>query len=418
MNRQAEALLSLPVDNDIPDQPVVTALNRGESSRWLAARNRRKVRPTRFARQHVPDMEVKESNASELPHSGARPVGQTVRHPFKNVNQKPVSPFHAQLLNGPITQTDPAQAFSGVGLCGLETDRLEHEMTLDMLNQEPSYEGLYAFPNTGILRSLSRNRVVAGLIGLCVLASSVYAGLGFWWLNARATSRVAEPVNLLNIKEDASGGNPLLKNINALQKNPIVVPREVSPNHGILLAQAKPVKVFSMSELKSTNLEPTGRPDPFAPLIQTDETGNAFDPSAKAEEEKPKDLLQDLQYTGFIGDVNSRDKLAIIKVADTGTMIKKVGDSFYVEGQRVILKTVSKNRLQLNLAGKSRELPLNPYQDSQPDNGQSASGSAAAASNATSANAGQAGSAASSAGFDSTRSSRQQINSLNPKLRD
>lgn len=263
-----------------------------------------------------------------------------------------------------------------------------------------------------LVKVLSKPKPVVLIIGLCLLASSVYAGLGCWWLAsgyaAPASQTSVEPVNLMSVQEEDANATPVkklsLKNIQAIQDQPaIIVPKEPSTEpdalsigaQGTLLAQAdaptnpKATTAPTVTGIKTNPPELTGRPDPFAPLIQI----NSSLPNAPtAIGTTKKDVLEDLQYTGFIGNANAKNKLAIIKVPNPAggpnlTLIKKVGAAFLVEGERIVLRGITKQALQLSVSGQTRTLTLAPYQEivaSSPNSSDDTTGSGQSASDSTS----------------------------------
>lgn len=133
-----------------------------------------------------------------------------------------------------------------------------------------------------------------------------------------------------------------------------------------LLAQSSPER-FSVESIKRDlkSDEPIGRTDPFEPLVRSGTDAAIFGPGSEK-----RDLLQDLQYTGFIGDVQAKDKVAIIHVADPlagqKTVIKKAGEVFQVEGKRALITAIARDGLRLSLDGRSRWLPLQPYAEAAP----------------------------------------------------
>lgn len=138
---------------------------------------------------------------------------------------------------------------------------------------------------------------------------------------------------------------------------------------------------MSEEKIKREMNDPLGRPDPFSPLVKE------FDPSTVVETkavEAPRDVLLDVSYTGFIGDKDSANKVAILHIADPGntetTVIKKVGESFLVEGQSVTLRSIDSSGIRVNLAGNTRFLNLQSFKTAlQTPSG--APGSAPGASN-------------------------------------
>ena len=109
-----------------------------------------------------------------------------------------------------------------------------------------------------------------------------------------------------------------------------------------------------------SDLGETGKLDPFAPLVAG--PGEAsFDPT------KPKDILDNVLFTGFINDTNAKEKVAVIRIGDSIagsiTVVKKIGETFYLEDQKVMIKDIKAKTLYLSIAGARRTLSLTPYVD-------------------------------------------------------
>lgn len=255
-------------------------------------------------------------------------------------------------------------------------------------------------PESWLVKLFSRPKLAAGIIGMCVLTSSVYAGLGLWWLsNSSPVSNAAEPVNLLNVNESEQihqDNKSLFRHIDSIQhQNNIIVPNESEgqsgkkPQRDLLALAPAATQSFDLQDIKRTISEPTGRPDPFEPLV-----GANGERQSGPEEVKKKDVLEDLQFTGFIGDINSKSKVAIIRVTDptsgtAKTLIKKAGQSFTVEGEKVVLKGISKGSLLLSVSGETRVLSLNPYTETvASSSGNTAAQGAAGTSGSTAASGG------------------------------
>lgn len=131
------------------------------------------------------------------------------------------------------------------------------------------------------------------------------------------------------------------------------------------LAQSSTSTNFTDASIKRELHDPIGRSNPFDPLVHIDV------PGVVSEEKKEKrDVLLDLQYTGFIGDAYSREKLAIIRYSDpmgsTKTLLKKVGDAFLVEGERASINAISREGVRVILSGQKRWLALQPYTETAP----------------------------------------------------
>jgi hypothetical protein len=272
-------------------------------------------------------------------------------------------------------------------------------------SQYQQYESVWA-------KLFERPRLLLGVLGLGIVSCSIYIALGYWCFGNSPSSQAAEPLTMLNLKDSAQneGDNPTstFNNIRSIQQN---APDDAAPSSlkptgkptGVLLAQADPMGGFSAAApLPATKMpvkyEPTGRVDPFAPLVSGASTST--DADSKKPEEIKKDILADVQYTGFIGDINSRDKVALIKVVDTvsgisKTMIKKVGQALSINGERVVLRAISKKTLYLSIQGESRQLGIQQYQatkpvPSAPGAGPSAAGAPGAAAGAMSGATGSA----------------------------
>jgi hypothetical protein len=273
---------------------------------------------------------------------------------------------------------------------------IEGETEAEWMARYQRYESVW-------VKLFERPRLLLGMLGLGIVSCSVYIALGYWWFGGSPISQAAEPVNMLDVQEDVNrtgqeDPTSVFNNIRSVQQEthetkskgpeapssksevaksgPKSEPKfgPKSGHRNILLAQATPAAGSLAGEpagasgatepLKS---EPVGRLDPFDPLV----TGGGDVQNAKPEETKKKDVLMDLQYTGFIGDINSRDKVAIIRVNDsitgaTKTQIKKVGESFPVSGENVVLRSISKKSLLLSVQGETRQLDIQPYQALKP----------------------------------------------------
>jgi hypothetical protein len=211
-----------------------------------------------------------------------------------------------------------------------------------------------------------------------VAASAIYAALGLWLYVSidDHLAQQAEPIALLSTQDSENAHadtRRVLENIQQVQQDQVSMHRSRTSEQG-LLAQGAPQtglpgepagdEKFSMASLKEMGSDAAGRPDPFEPLVQPASAIGApiSDPG------QARDVLDSLNFTGFIGDTNSRDKVAIIKVLDpmagtSRTLIKKAGDSFMVDGERVVLKSISKNSLRLGVNGQTRQLSLSAYQE-------------------------------------------------------
>lgn len=397
IQQQATTLLDIPqVESMMPAMPAAPVLQHsqpenlifklpeGETSQWVpeAIAPKRVSRPSRQLPKPIirkkgeqPASSQQIANKATTPRSNPLPplnenlyTEPVAMQPQTTINKKEMNQRVQQFLNefqpapAPIipeqAPVHPAQPKTPA-LTEAETG-----IMLDMLHEEALIENLPETQSGWVSRTLSRPKIVTGIIGICLLASTVYAGLGYWWLNATSLSHAAEPNSGIESSATPRNNDSMFKNIETLQNETnIIIPNEQADMGETLLAQAGPAKTFTMAELKSDLTGPTGRPDPFSPLIQ--EGNSAFSPLE--DPKKKKDVLLDVQYTGFVGDVNSKDKVAIIRVNDPAsgakTLIKKAGDSFYVDGERIVLNAIAKNNLSLRVSGASRNLSLNPYQE-------------------------------------------------------
>lgn len=261
-------------------------------------------------------------------------------------------------------ETPQAQVQHNIPDSNSETDKI-----LNLFNEEVANESLNSVRMHWVAKAMKQPKLVMGLIGFCLLTASIYGGLGYWWLTGAGFSHAAEPdstvTNFYVEKNKVKPRLHFLENIEALQnENNLIIPKESVQREDKLIAQATPQKTFTMNELRNPVTEPTGRPDPFSPLIQ--ETGSGLNTLNVPKQQK--DILTDVEYTGFIGDVNSKDIVAVIKIPDPAaggfkSLIKKTGESFYVGGERIYLKAVAKSGLVLRAEGVNRHLTLTPYSE-------------------------------------------------------
>jgi hypothetical protein len=230
-----------------------------------------------------------------------------------------------------------------------------------------------------ITRIGNRKRALIGAAcAFSVAASAIYAALGLWLYVSidDHSAQQAEPIALLSTQDSENmrtDTRRVLENIRQVQQDQASMNRSPKTEQS-LLAQAAPQtglpgepagdEKFSLVGLKALESDAAGRPDPFEPLVQPASAIGApiSDPG------QARDVLDSLSFTGFIGDTNSRDKVAIIKVLDpvagaSRTLIKKAGDSFTVDGERIVLKSISKNSLRLGIKGQTRQLSLSAYQE-------------------------------------------------------
>ncbi len=360
---------------------------------------------------------------------------QAVVNATSAVPQEEVKPLLDERVAEPVNRNASPAVVTAVPEEGLNA-LFDHGVA-DPLNSNPSL----------LVRFLNRPRLVVSVtIAVCLLCSVVYAGLGYWLLTSarhpaqkpaefQAMSQVSagdDAVSMLGLAESSdiereiSEDHTTLENIQILQKQTggIQVPQE-DKSEEPMLAQAiaeSDLGIDSMITgrsnvpgLKAIEQEPVGRVDPFSPLVQSSGL-----PTLGTVAGDEKDVLQNLQFTGYIGDINSKDKVALIRVTDAAfgqkTLIKKVGESFTVEGEKVILKEISKNALQLRISGVSRRLELAPYIDAQSSMSSSTSSSSAGSGVGTNVTAAQAGAAVGAGAVNAAASSRSSENVVNPSL--
>jgi hypothetical protein len=305
-----------------------------------------------------------------------------------------------------------------------------------LMDGNSDLETLYHHIESIGIKLLERPKLVMSLFGVGLLSCSVYIALGAWWFAGSSNHHPTEAVNLLNMAEPETKGHgsaSTLNNIHALQQDtehPVSKktggPTSRSPHEPDLLAQAEPQPTpmpAPMSALQAPEPEhepikdeATGRPDPFSPLFSAN--GSAL--VSKPEDAK-KDVLEGVRYTGFIGDLNSKDKVAIIRVSDsvTGTAktwIKKVGEKMTVNGETVWVKAISKRSLSLHASGEFRQLSMQEYQVVKPE--AASGGSPASGGNSAGGNpafAGNPGFGGNSSGANSNNG--RSDNKDTPKVR-
>lgn len=261
----------------------------------------------------------------------------------------------------------------------------------------------------------------------CIAASATYMGLGYWFLSSINPESVAsESFAMLDVHEAGQIHNDtqhLLRNIQELERHGTAAQASGEESRPELVASAlpavadeKPASVktegFNLLALGSELPELVGRADPFSPLVQPN---GAVAVEARQGE---VDILQDVRYTGFIGDVNSKDKVAIIRVADDQALIKKVGESFTVEGNRVIVKSIGKNAIQLKVSGQTRSLPLQAYAETLSASSASASGTGYSNASAGTGTSSSGGTAEGTTGAPSGSTAKTGSSPASPSLQE
>lgn len=239
----------------------------------------------------------------------------------------------------------------------------------------------------GLSRMSNAQIAVALTISLCMALSMIYAGFAYAWLWLGVEHPVGdEPIAMSGIVEETSaetaglsrGALPFSADAARSGKDPSAESKAEGKHYDFtkkLLSADAPLLMLGMKESLG-NIE-----DPFAPLIRPVEAGM---PALPPEE---VDILADVEYAGFIGDVKAKDKVAIIRTVE-GTMVKKTGESFSLSGEKVWVSEIAPQYIRLKVQGQKRTLPLAPYLD---DAAQAPSGN----SNATSVAAAPAGGGAS-----------------------
>lgn len=341
----------------------------------------------------------------------SRYLTKTIGEPPSDLDTTPVAaeqPYTAETVAGELLPPGMDEIFNDEGI---------------------TFDGPVDTSIMGRIRHHKRILIIAGC-AVCVAASAVYAALGIWLylsIGEQNSAKHDEPVAFLNMQETDkihAGTREVLKNINLVQQQGEKMVRDMlaqaskpaglgkdakaSAMDGKTLA-GLPVNAplpandkLAMAGIQGTLAEITGRPDPFEPLVQPVSTETSASTEATAPVEV--DVVTFLQYAGFIGDINTKDKVAIIKMNDPAlgakTLIKKTGESFMVDGQKVVLKAISKASLQLLVKGRTRQLSLNSYTEKtgSASGGSGSSSSGSTNTPSTGGSATTAGSGASAAG--------------------
>lgn len=217
-------------------------------------------------------------------------------------------------------------------------------------------------PDNLLVRLLNKPRLVIGMaLTLCAMATVTYAGLGLYWLSgspqqeAVAMTGVDETVAETGQARDVAKSTPVTAVATAADDTNVSV-KKMDENEILAMAGIA-------DEAPAAPVAATGRPDPFAPLVAPPADSSSGTAPAP-EEEGPRDPLEFLQYTGYIGELKSKDKVAIVRINDgiqDYTVVKKAGETFTVNGEVVTLKSIGPEALHLKVAGASRRLDLNPY---------------------------------------------------------
>jgi hypothetical protein len=212
--------------------------------------------------------------------------------------------------------------------------------------------------NPSSLGNVNRLALLGVSIGLILLVGGIVS-IGLLWPALNGPQPASDGFALLS--HSGSAGNSL-HNLNRLQSEIGTGGLVMGPRS--TLAQGGSTGHFTDASIKRELHDPIGRSNPFDPLIHTDV------PGVVSEEVEKRDVFLDLQYTGFIGDAYSKEKLAIIRLNEpTGvskTLLKKIGDSFLVEGERATIHAISREGVRVVLSGQKRWLALQPYTETAP----------------------------------------------------
>jgi hypothetical protein len=57
-------------------------------------------------------------------------------------------------------------------------------------------------------------------------------------------------------------------------------------------------------------------------------------------------------------------------VTGNKTLVKKIGESFSLEGQKIVVKRIHQSQLYVTIDGKLRSKPLNPFIDTSANKGE------------------------------------------------
>jgi hypothetical protein len=201
-------------------------------------------------------------------------------------------------------------------------------------------------PEPWFTHILSQPKLAAALVGFAMISISLYGMGGYWFSQRQSFPGIADVLTSLNKNSLDGEITPNTPNVEATEGN-------------ILLASETSEPAWAATDMMQTTHVATGRPDPFAPLV-TDKP--------LPEPEKPKDPIEGLSFTGLVGSKQPNKQVAIMQITDallgsSNTLIKRVGESFPVNGHSVKLTRVNSNTLSLVVEGHTRSIPITPYQD-------------------------------------------------------
>ncbi|MDX2084965.1 MAG: hypothetical protein SFZ03_06215 [Candidatus Melainabacteria bacterium] len=127
--------------------------------------------------------------------------------------------------------------------------------------------------------------------------------------------------------------------------------------------------------------------------------------------ERERDVLDSVRFTGQIHGDRTTPRVAILQVEDPAvgstTQVKKVGESFYVEGKKIVITGIYGQTLHLKVEGSPRTLPLEPLMEDEPTSNTSSAPEDASSGGSGSASGAPAG--GKNAATSRNRSGEKQI---------
>jgi hypothetical protein len=112
-------------------------------------------------------------------------------------------------------------------------------------------------------------------------------------------------------------------------------------------------------------IENTGRPDPMAPLVQEKDPNAEID-ALTGLSKKPKDVLEGVEFVGFVGGKKAQDNVAIFNITAGGVTqnaVRKINETFEANGHIVRLKKATQYDVVLNVDGQNRTKYLSDFID-------------------------------------------------------
>lgn len=135
------------------------------------------------------------------------------------------------------------------------------------------------------------------------------------------------------------------------------------PAYGLLGAELEESQSAGSDSSPETNT--LVKPDPFAPML--DSYMNSAGLMTAGFE---RDILDSVKFTGFIDADDASEKVAILHINDpnTGeyTEVKRIGESFSLLDNKIVLKRINKGELKLTVDGTPRTLTLVPFEEVLP----------------------------------------------------